>query len=117
MVVHNDHIEFELGLLRQRAVNCVTNRALPISNRNYNARLHGEFLIVRRARLESRWQKCAYSSEMLCCDPLHLNLILTLGWIDIVELLFTACSEIHRYSTVEWLCDARKNRIDRQLEP
>ena len=94
-VIHNDNIILEVSLLRQRAINRVAYRFLAIAHGNNHRRLEVEVLFVEVGhRISTRIHQCSYLAQMLCYGTFHLYLHLAVGWVDIVELLHAARSEV-----------------------
>src|SRR6266498_4155405 len=72
MIVDNDHVEVERGLLRQRAIDRVFYRPLAIANRDHYACSNREVLLALRGSAKRGYEVSSETFQMLACDPLHL---------------------------------------------
>src|SRR5437016_1221603 len=89
MVVDDDRVECEISLLAKDTSNRISYRLFPIPDRHDDARLHWKTFARRRDSLETRIEECADPFQMRCRNLFHLDLIVSIPWIDIVELLLT----------------------------
>src|SRR5262249_34412670 len=108
-VIHDDHIEVEIRLLTQCALDGVQNRALSISDWNNDARANPIVFIRRRHTLETWLEPSADALQMFRRNRLHFPLILTILRINVVELLLTGRARIQHGCRIErfWYPDDR----------
>src|SRR5215510_4636193 len=87
VVIYDDHIEIEIRLLTQCALDGVQNRAFSISHWNNDAGPDQVVFIRCRHALEAWLQPGANALEMLRRNRLHFPLVLTILRINVIELL------------------------------
>src|SRR5262245_43015023 len=89
MVIDYDDIELEIRLLVQRAFNSIENCTLAIFNRNDDAGSNRIFLCRTSHAFKARLEPGANAFEMLGRDRLHLQLVITILWVYVIELLLS----------------------------
>ena len=91
MIVHDDNIEGEISLLRERRHDRITHRLLTVEDRDDYRSLYRKRLFIEiRLLVMCRVHQCADRRKVLGCYTLHLYLGLTVARVHIVELLHTA---------------------------
>src|SRR5262249_6033387 len=83
----NDHVQWKIDALPERALNRVDNCPLAISDRNHNTGSDGKILGGSRHDLELRLEPRAYAFQMLGRNLLHLDLVLAILGVNVIELL------------------------------
>ncbi len=83
MVVHDEHVEGEIGPLRQRAFHRVCDGPDAVPHRNDDARLHGKGVVRRRNVPERRGKPGPDPLEMRRRRRLHLLLERPVTRIDV----------------------------------
>ena len=73
-VLHDKHIIFKGGLLAERTLQSVADRADAVAYGNHDARLYGEYAFVEVDILELGSQVSPHSLEVLGAGLLHLYL-------------------------------------------
>src|SRR5216683_6008502 len=101
MIIDHDHIKFEISALGEGALNGVENCPLAIPNRDNDAGFYRKCFRRGWNALEVRLQPGANSFEMRRRDALHLDLIITIARIYIIELLLTRRPRIDHRRVVQ----------------
>ena len=96
MVVHDDHVEVEIGSLTKCTPDGIQNGALAVPDRNHDAGSNRELLSRSRHRCETGFQPRADALQMAGRDRFHLQLVLAILGIDVVELLLSRRTRIRR---------------------
>ena len=96
MVVHDNHVEIEVALLRQGAFHRIGDGAFAVADRNDDAARHGPFLrLTRQGIVEFVGSEPGPDGLQVVRDgPFHFELHVALGGIDVVELLLSRSAEV-----------------------
>src|SRR6267142_14938 len=87
MVIDNDDVKSEIGFLAKGTPHSLQNGSLAIPDRDDNAGVHGELLRRSGHLPECRLEICSDPLQMLRSDAFHLDLIVAITRIHIIELL------------------------------
>src|SRR5579885_110631 len=88
MIVYDYYIEVEIGALGERTPDGIMDGTLAVADRDDDAGFDRKWSGRRRNLVEARLQPCADALEMRRRDLFHLDLIIAIARIYIVELLF-----------------------------
>ena len=95
VIVNDDDVVFEVCLLLQCTSDGVEDSLLTVSDGDNHRSLYWKVLLVEVGILiVVGIHESPDGIEMARSHLLHLNLHLTVGGIDIIELLHTACPEV-----------------------
>src|SRR5713101_9042193 len=106
MIVNDDDVELERYSLRQRAINRVFDSPLAVTNRDHYACSNWKVLLATRRGPKLGREIGANPFQMLGCDLLHLDLILTLTGINVIKLPLAARSALRRDARVKGFRDS-----------
>ena len=117
MIVNDDHVIREGGLLREGALDGVADGLRTVIDGDDDRGLHVEVLFAEvDAEGARRVEACADLFQMAGADLLHLHLHLAVGRIDVVELLLARGPQVGLLLAVEALVQMEQLALPTQVE-
>ena len=94
MVVYYDEVEAKIGLLVKNTANRIDNRSLTVSDWYHDTSLDRKGFSPGGKGIEVWLQVCTYAFQVLRRDVFHLDLVIAIPQIDVIELLLAGRPDI-----------------------
>ena len=118
VVVNHNHVKLERSLLRQRAVNGVTDCLLAVAHRNYHSSLDVEILFVKIwFGIIRRVNQRPYCFQVCRYGLFHFHLHVAVGRVYIVKLPHAARPCVAFFLRIKQLVDMEHPPVTAQIEP
>ena len=106
VVIHDNHVELEVGLLREGAVHGIADGLLTVVHGDHYRCLYLKLLFVEVGSAVVRWVDfCTDAGQMGGRCMLHLDLHLPVAWVHIVKLLDARGARVGLFFRIKFLVD------------